>query len=201
MTPRSILTLARSIVNDVESAYYRTSDVDLVSYVNDGLKEASRLVPHLFYQTGDLSCTVNQTEQAVTFSDAQTLVDVIRIKNGAAVHPMDMAVMSRFNPGWAADDAGPAKNWANNKSDPLRFYIYPKAPVEMQILEVLYVRNPATYTIDEDITEVPESIAPALAWYVIHMAEMKDDEHVSSGRAVAAYQMFVNQITGSQGAA
>jgi len=200
MTPQSIITLARSIYNDADSVYYRISNDDLVSYVNDGLKEASTIAPQLFLTSTDFTCAAGETEQAITYADAQSIVDVVRIKNGKALLPMDMMAMSAFNPTWASDTAGAAQNWTRHAGDPLRFYIYPKAPAEMQVLELLYVRNPQVYTLDQAITEMPETAAPALADYVIYRSESRDDEHSNSGRAISHYQAFAQKL-GSKPAA
>ena len=200
MTPKSIISFARSIYNDndPQPQYLRLSDAELLNYVNGALKEASDIAPKLFYQSADFTCVQDKTEQSLTFAGAQKLIDVLRIKNGKSVLPMDIVGMSSFNPDWASDDAGPAQNWSRYAGDPLRFYIYPKAP-NMQLLEVIYVRNPATYTLNEEITEVPESLEPALADYVIYRAESRDDEHSNSGRAVSHYQAFVQKVGATQG--
>lgn len=198
MTPRTIITLARSLYNDEDAAMYRISDEAALLYVNDGLKELSRLAPRFFIQTGEYTCIENQTEQAVTFSDAQAIYDVIRVKNGRAILPMDLPAMNRFSPNWNTETAAEAKNWARYAEDPLRFYIYPKAPID-QVLEVLYVRTPADYTATQEISEVPETMSPALADYVVYRAESRDDEHAVSGRATAHYQSFVQKVTGASG--
>lgn len=196
MTPESVILTARDVVNDTDSAVFRQSNDELVRYFNLGLKEASILMPDNFKTTGDYSCTAGATEQAVTYPDAQEFIGVVRIKNGKAVHAMDFDSMQKFNPDWASDAAGPAQNWAKIPGEKLRFYLYPKAPVEMQVLEVIYIRNPQEYTLNDVVEDVPETWAVALAWYIIHMAEMKDDEHANSGRAVTAYKRFSESITG-----
>lgn len=197
MTPQTIIDVARSITNDSDSVLYRLSNTELLGYVNDGLKEVSRLMPEYFHKIGDMTCETDNTEQAVTFSNAQELLAVLRIHNGRAVHPMDVAAMSRFNPDWATDTAGAAQNWAKLPDDPLRFYIYPKAPAA-QVLDVLYVGNPSVYALVDTITEVPQSTGPALADYVIYRAESRDDEHSNTGRAISHYQSFVQKISGIQ---
>lgn len=195
MTPQSIINIARSIYNDNDTVFLRISDPELLGYVNDALKECSIIAPKYFKTSGDFSCTAGQTEQAILFANAQAIDQVVRIKDGKAVLPMDMMAMSAFNPNWASDAAAPAQNWTLFTDDPLRFYIYPKAP-DMQLLEVIYIRNPQTYALNDAITEVPESIAPALADYVIYRAESRDDEHSNSGRAVSHYQAFVQKLGG-----
>lgn len=195
MTPQSCINVARDFINDTDSVLYRQSNDELVRYFNLGLKEASRLMPDCFKTTGNFTCTPNSTEQSLTYPDAQEFQSVIRIKDGKSVNQMDMESMQRFNPDWAIDAAGPAQNWAKMMGEKLRFYIYPKAP-EMQVLEVTYIRNAQEYTLNDLVPDVPQSWESGLAWYIVHMSEMKDDEHVNSGRAVAAYRRFVESITG-----
>lgn len=199
MTPQSIISLARYIVNDTDSALYRQSNDELVKYVNAGLQEACELMPESFRTTGDFTCTSGQTEQAVNFEDARRLVDVVRIKNGSAVFITDLNTLSQFNPTWATDDAAAAQNWAPKSGDPLRFYIYPKAPVS-QVLEIDYIRNPSTVALEDAIANVPLTWESALADYVVYRAESKDDEHVNSGRAALHYASFVQKITGERAA-
>jgi hypothetical protein len=199
MTPQSIISLARYILKDTENGHFRQSDAELVGYVNAGLKEACELRPEAFRATGDYTCTSGQTEQAISFDDARQLVGVVRIKNGSAVHLMDLNALSQFNPSWASDTAGPAENWAPKPGDPLRFYIYPKAPVS-QVLEIDYIRNPGSFALNDTISNIPLTWESALADYVIYRAESKDDEHVLSNRSAQHYASFVQKITGERGA-
>lgn len=196
ITPKNVIDSARTTVNDKDSAVYRQTDTELLRYVNEGLQEVSVLRKDLFTTTGEYSCIPGETEQALRFNELQEFLQVLRIKNGRAVHRTDLMSLSAYRPDWAADPEGPAENWMPFEGQLLRFYIYPKAPQVMQVLEIQYVRIPQTYTLLEPIVEVPDGLLPALAWYVIFKAEMKDDEHVNSGRAVAAYAVFKALLTG-----
>ena len=93
MTPQSCINIVRNIINDIDSTNYRQPDSELLIYFNDGLKECAKESPQHFQTTGDFTCTVNQTEQALTYSDAQEFMSVIRIKDGKAVLPMDFEAM------------------------------------------------------------------------------------------------------------
>lgn len=195
-TAKILIGVARTLVNDSDAAVYRQSDTELLQYVNEGLREISVLRPDLFATTGDYSCIPGETEQALRFNEIQEFLQVVRIKNGKAVHRTSLKSLSDFNPNWAADAAGPAENWAPYEGQKLRFYIYPKAPIEMQLLEIQFVRKPGTYALLDEIAELPEGLSTALAWYVVFKAEMKDDEHSNSGRAVAAYTVFKSLVSG-----
>lgn len=195
MTPQSIITTARQLINDNDSLGFRQTNDELLRYVNDGIREASLLESKYFYTSGNFQCLQSQTEQTVTFADAQKLIDVLRIKDGSQVFQTSIAAIAQFNPNWSSDPEGAAQNWARYEGDPLRFYIYPKAP-NMQLLEVIYVRNPAVYALNDPIGEIPQSWESAIADYVIYRAESKDDEHTVSGRAMASYSSFKSKITG-----
>lgn len=190
MTPASIISTVRHVVNDTDPVGFRNSDAELLRYVMDGLRECSMIAPQMFYATGDLECDPEDTEQGVSFADAQALIDVIRVKGGGAILPGDIAALSAFRPGWGQDTSGPAVNWFRYPGDPLRFYLYPKSPTG-QIIEVKYVRSPVEVGLNDEITDLPSSMEPALVLYVVFRAESKDDEHVNAGRSAASYQQFV----------
>lgn len=194
-TPQDVITQARYTVNDADSVLYRLSNDELVGYVNDGIAEISRMAPALFNTLGDFDCIANQCDQTLNFSDAQEIVDVLAIHGGDAVTLADMATLDAFLPGWRSAAAGQAKHWMRKPNDPLRFFIYPKAP-DAQTLDVLYVKNPATVTLSSQITEIPATLKPALVHYVIFRAESKDDEHALSGRAAASYKLFDDLVKG-----
>lgn len=195
MTPNTIIAQARTILSDTDTDLQRYSPDDLLGYVNDGLKEMVTIRPELFSTIGDYTCVAGQCEQSLRIEDAATLIEVLCIHGSTALTPFDLPVMDAFNPGWRADTAGAAQQWARFSNDPLRFYVYPKAPTG-QVLDVRYIRLPAIYGADEVITEVPEIYAPALADYVIYRAESRDDEHVNSNRAAQFFQSFVAKVKG-----
>ncbi len=202
MTPQQIIAQARHITNDAgtSSFVFRQDNDELVSYVNEGLKEAAILRPDLFSTVGDMVCMAGQCEQSITFLDAISLLDVLCIHGGTAVNPFDRATMDQFNPGWRTDAEGPAENWAPLEGDPLQFFIYPKAPAG-QVLDVRYVRNPGVYALGDTIGDLPASYLPALADYVVYRAESKDDEHVLTQRAAAHLLAFKSKFGVTNGTA
>lgn len=189
MTPSEIIRIARHILLDAGIAV-RQSDEELLDYVNDALRECSTLAPQMFYAIGDLECVPNTCEQGVSFADAQLFVEVLRVKGGRAVWPVDVDALSKFAPDWSNAAPGPAVHWFRYAEEPLRFCVFPQAPAG-QVLEMRYVRNPQVVEMDTVIEDVPLSMRPALVSYVVYRAEMKDDEHVLSQRAMSEYQKFV----------
>jgi hypothetical protein len=201
MTPQDIINQARHITNDADTApsIARQTNDELVSYVNEGIKEAVFIRPDLFSTVGDMVCVADHCEQCITFMDAVQLLDVLCIHDGRALTPFDRSSMDLFRPGWRMDPAGQAENWSPLNGDPLKFFVYPKAPPG-QVLDVRYVRNPAVYALNDTIGDLPESFLPALADYVVYRTESKDDEHVLTQRAAAHYAAFKSKFGAANGA-
>ena len=196
MTPQDIITDARYIINDTDASGYRQSNTELLEYVNAGIRECAILQPSLFSTVADHLCAISTCEQTLTFTNAAALVEVLCVKDGAALTPFDQSVMNAFNPGWRADTAGAAQQWSKFANDPLRFFIYPKAPGTPQTLSVRYVKNPTTLALTDAITELPLVYRSALIDYVVYRSESKDDEHVLSERAQAFLNSFVAKVKG-----
>lgn len=192
-TPRLIIAKARGLYNDADSVLYRIEDDELLGYVNDGILEFSTRKPMIFSTIGDMPCTQGEVEHAVTFSDAQALIEVICIHGGKALTVFDMATLDAFNPNWRQDAEGEAEQWSKKDGDPLRFFITPPAP-SGQVVDIRYVKTPTVLQLDDPITEMPEGYTPALIDYVIHRAESRDDEHAVSGRAALHLQAFNEKI-------
>lgn len=197
MTPQTIITTVRAIVNDADVVLYRNSNTTLLGYVNDGIKEISSLQPSLFTTIITHTCAVGEVEQTITFPEVQAIVKVMSLHDGAALTPFDMPSMDQFNPNWRTDTAGTATQWSRLAGDPLRFFIYPKAPVAAQNIDLICVAIPTVLAIGDTVTELPAAYEPALVDYVVYRVESTDDEHVDTQRAAGHYAAFVAKVKGA----
>jgi len=139
--------------------------------------------------------TILGAEQTLSFTDDQTLLDVLCITDGVALTRFDRAALDAFKPAWRTDTAAAVQQWSPIEGQPLRFLTWPPATAG-QSLDVKSVRVPATYAIGDTI-DLPASLESTLAAFVIFFAEQKDDEHVNSGRSAASYQPFVGLLKGT----
>lgn len=186
MKLKDAIDTAVTVLNDAGVTYERA---DLLRYANDALDAMLLLAPHLFHETGELDCVDGETIQAVSFADAHALASVIRVKGGSALNSFDKKTMDAYRPNWHQDAAGPARGWCpDDTGNPMRFYIWPKAPAN-QILEVVYVRVPGEYS-ETDDTGLPATYVGAVADYIVATAESRDDEHVNGNRAVLFFNKF-----------
>jgi hypothetical protein len=193
MTPQEIITDARSILGDTDTAAPRNSDTELLRAVHDGLQEIAQFKPSAFSDLYPFTCVAGVCEQVVDLDDANSLLDVVSIHNGAGLTPFDRATMDMFRPSWRTDAPGPGQQWAPVESDAMRFYVYP-APLSGQVIDLRVARNPGTYGLADQILYLPESYKPALVDYVIYKAELKDDESVLTQRSAAMYMAFLKKI-------
>lgn len=193
MTPADIINAARGILNDRDAVNYRYSDADLLEYVNDAVRATATLRPDLYLTVGDYTCVGGQCEQSLNFEDALALKEVLCIHGGNALLPFNIAEMDAFNPGWRDDPAGPAVQWAKLADDPLRFYVYPKAPAS-QVIDVRYIRAPVKYAVHDMMVDIPVAFMPAFVDYVVGMAETRDDDHVVSQRSAQFLKQFAARL-------
>ena len=185
---------ARGILQDPTGVRY--SDADLLVYANEAVALVSKFIPHLFHSVGDVACVADSALQSVAPDAAQALVEVRRIKNGAAITPADRMSLDLFSPSWRTMASAPAVHWMPVNGDPLRFELYPPAPAG-QVVEVMCVRVPETFAADTD-TGLPTVLSDPIADYVVHRAESRDAEHVLSQRMQAFGQSFISKLGASQ---
>jgi hypothetical protein len=188
------ITTARTILHDPDATRY--SDADLLQYANDALDQMVTLAPHLFNTEGEVECVAGKTLQSVSYADAHALVEVRKVKHGNVVTPTDRATLDAYEPDWHnPDDADLAVHWMPVANDPVRFLIYPAAPAN-QILEVIYTRIPQEYAAGDD-TGLPATYSDAIADYIVHRAESRDDEHINANRAAQSLASFIGKVKGA----
>lgn len=183
-----VIARVRNITNDEDSGGYRTSDPNMLLWINDVLQTLVNTAPDLFQEAATHTCTAGY-RQVIETERAVSLVDVVGV-------PMaDMVSLSQFNPAWTSGTAGTIKNWLRAAEEKLVFYVYPPSS-SGQSLPMLIVRAPAKLTATTDKIPLPETFLPALVDYVVAMIELKDDEHLGSGRQQMLMQRFGQRVGG-----
>ena len=183
---------ARSILNDQDASGYRYSQEDLLKYANDALDALCEVAPQFFHTEGELECTANAVLQQVPYDNALALVNIIGIKDGPAITPVDRRILDQFRPSWMTDPAGTAKHWIPIVDEPMRFFVVPKAPAG-QKLTIIYVKVPEAYAADQD-TGLPMTLESAIADYIVGRAEFRNDESVNNNRAAQAMSSFYGRF-------
>lgn len=182
-------------VNDTDIPY-RYSDTDLVGYLDQLLKLILQLRPDLFATVSSFTCAGGVLQ--VLPSDGYRLMEVLGVQGGNALPEVNREALDLALPSWRNAIPGTAVNWMRHPRESTRFFVYPPAPVSpAQILDVEYVRIPATYTgatTTTPISELSDAYLQTLVSGVIWLVESIDDEHVNSGRAQQFMQQFMQGL-------
>lgn len=175
----------RSVINDTDPTKYRYTDADLMGYANDCLVEIAIRRPDLFSTVDEITC-VEGSIQRVTAARALALLDIYNVKNGRVVTEVTRYNLDRYDENWRSAAPAAAKHWMRNTGSALGFFVYPPATAG-QVLIGEWSTAPAAYTIQD---QVPIPYTTSIKDYIVFRAEARDDEHVTSGRALAFYKAF-----------
>jgi hypothetical protein len=176
----------RSLLNDEDSTNYRHTDNELIQWANEALYEIALRRPDLFARTGDITCTAGEVHQSAP-TRAIALLDILRVKTSSAITKVDRTWLDHFLPTWTTDTAGPAVHWAPDKTSPIKFFIYPKAP-NPQTLTGIWAEVQQDYVIGDTVPL--QGYDTLIKNYVIFRAESVDDESVNTQRAAAFFAQF-----------
>jgi hypothetical protein len=191
MTPAEVITEVRRIVQDTK-APQRYSEAELLGYVNMTLKRMVMLRPDLFSTIEDIPTAENTVLQSLP-SGAVRLVEVFRVKNGNAITEVSREMLDQSTPDWTVAPAGSPVNFVRHVRNPTRYYLYPP-PTKNLLLVGEYVKTPPTYTINQQITVLPDAYLPALVDGTVFLAESVDNEHVNSNRAKLYQDSFIQTL-------
>lgn len=194
MTPANIISMARTTMHDTRTPYRNSDDILLVD-VNDAVDAAYKAVPSLFYAIGEITCVPYETIQRVCIADAGKIIDIPRVKGGRALTVFDKKALDAFDPDWHQGTPGEAIHWQRLLDDPVRFYVYPPAP-ENQILEIVYLPSPVTYTLNETLP-LPDAMLGTLHDYVMARVYARDKEEEGNANLAASYLKLFAETVGT----
>lgn len=191
-TLQQAITIARYITNDTNATGYARPDTTLLQFANDALDAIASPIgrPDLFHAFIDLTCVANKTQQTLDVATSLKLVDVLGVKAGNAITPIERRVLDRFVPGWNVATAAAAEHWM--PVDDLRFEIYPPSPTG-QILECIHVAKPLEYAAGVAHT-LSDAWTPAIADYIVWQLDSLEDEYAVNGRAKMYMDSFYAKL-------
>lgn len=175
------------MINDTRTDMgLRQQDSEMLAALNDALNAMVGLHQGLFETDGAHTCVAGYL-QTLENSRAVQILDVVGLPEA------DLVSLAQFRPGWTTEAQATPKNWMRAAGDALRFMTYPPAQAG-SALSVRFVKAPDTLTATSDLIPLPENYEPALVEYLVGRIEMKDDEHVESGRAQSLMDRFAANV-------
>ena len=198
MTPQDVITAARVAVQDTRLNFYRYSDADMLSFVNQTLIRMAVLRPDLFSVIKEWPLTPETVMQSCP-ADSHRLVEIFYVVGANAVQEVSRDMFDQSCPGWVSHGPATPVIFMRHIRNPNKFFVYPRPLTCVKVLGE-YVQIPPPYEMEEDIQVLPASYFSALVDGTVYVAESIDNEHVNSGRAKLAQDMFLQQLqVGLQG--
>jgi len=195
-TAQSIIDKAATALLDIAGT--RWPATELLSYLNDGQREAAKLRPELTSTMVDVALIAG-VEQSIP-ADGHALLDVVRNTGigggvpGTAITKADEVTLSQFNPGWVLDVASAVvKHFMPDARTPRKFRVYPAQPVAPGNVEMLYSKTPIDIAANAVIT-LDDAYENALRDYVVYRAMAKEAETQNEAKAGAYYKLFLSGI-------
>jgi hypothetical protein len=191
----TVIVEVRQMLQDTNAnvALQRYSDAQLLGFANQALKRIAVLRPDLFAKVAEFTTTAGEVLQTAP-SDSIRIMEVFRVKDGAAVRETNRLTLDQTYPDWANDDPGTCVNWMRHVRNNNRFFIYPKAP-SSQVLIIEYSQAPKNYVAGETVALLPDAYFPVVVDGTIFLAESIDNEHVNSNRAQLFQQSFMQALS------
>jgi hypothetical protein len=196
----ALITRARGILQDTDTATdYTWSDVDLLSYLNDGQRNIVLLKPDAYVKNASV-VLVAGTKQTVT--DEIGLIKLTRNMgtNGTtAGKPISFVLMEQFNYITSAFHTDTAKAsvevYTYDKDDPSHFYVYPKQPTSgFGYVEEIYVGLPADVATTANVITLNDIYQTALVNYILYRAYSRETDPGSIQQAMNYYQLYLNEL-------
>lgn len=176
---------ARTILNDIEEEY-RYSDPDLLDYANGAIRVLAEAKPEWLLAVVTHTCVAG-ARQSLNADESHRFVSVVGLTQA------DRSALDAFSPAWrTAVPAGSAAQWMPVPGSPLDFEVYPPAELDQE-LSIEHIKAPGPFAATDD-TGLPATLSDAFAEYICGMAEMRDDEHVNSGRVDALHARFLARL-------
>lgn len=192
----SILSRASTLLQD--TANIRWPQLELLDWLNDGQREVALYKPNACVRNTDVVLAPG-TKQSLP-ADGNSLVDIPRNTNGAAIRITARGTLDAQVPDWHSAAKANAKvaHYCYSELDPKNFYVYPPSPGGNSV-EIIYNASPANATL-AGVISIDDIYASALVDYVMYRAYSKDSEYAANGQIASNhYQAFISAIRGKAG--
>jgi hypothetical protein len=193
----SIIDKAQTVLQDATGV--RWSDVELVSWLNDGQRNITLYKPNAYVRNVPFLCAPG-TRQSLP-ADCVQLFSVPRnlgatgVTPGRAIRPVAHDMLDARAPNWhSATPTTDVQHFTYSVLSPKTFFVYPPN-TGTGYVELSYGAEPPDTTLGAAIS-IDNIYSTALLDYMLFRAFSKDTEFADNTRASAYFNAFVGAITG-----
>lgn len=193
----TIIDKAQTVLQDATGV--RWSDVELLSWLNDGQRNVMVYKPNAYVRNVPFLCAPG-TRQSVP-ADCVQLFAVTRnlgatgTTPGRAIRAVPQETLDARVPNWhAATPTAEAQHFVQSVLNPMVFFVYPPN-TGTGYVELSYGAEPPDVTLGSAIA-VDNIYSTALLDYMLFRAFSKDTEFADGARSQAYFTAFISALTG-----
>lgn len=194
-TIQDCVTEARGIVQDIDNTAYRVSDADAVIYANSALNTIALHRPDLFSIIGTIALTAGTTLQTAP-AGALRLMEIFNVVGGRVVKECSQDDLDSYDNNWHNETAAATTNWVRHPRDPLKFFVSPPpdAPTAAVGLRGQYATPVAAALALGSAIPLSDAYKPVITEYIVWRMESRDDEFVSTPRAMLFFESWKSNL-------
>lgn len=197
MIASDVISRARNLLNDTDSANYRWTTSELISAINDAQLVIATHRPDASSTVGD----VTLVEGAAQTLSGTRLLDVVGNVSsagvvGRAVTLIDGALLDAYEPSWRSGvKKTSVKHYIYDPRNPLVYEVYPPVVADTK-LRIKYSVVPAAVTQESGALALADAYREAVFLYVMFKAYSKDAEFSGNVTLAAQYLGLFNSLLG-----
>lgn len=198
ITGQLLADKAAGLIHD--TAKVRWTDVDWLSWLNDGQRDAVLVKPDINVANATVALVPNTTKQSLP-SDGTLLIDLVRNMGsdgatpGRAIRVVSKDSLDATSPTWHTDPAiGYVTNYVYDPRDPKNYYIYPQVSSTYYV-EMRYARLPVELASLSDTISLDDIYANAILNYMLFRAYSRDSVYADhANESQMYYQLFLSAL-------
>lgn len=184
-TAQEIIDEVRYIIHDQNASTYRWTDIELIGYINAGVRQTIQLIPE--------SNAVSETVQITNSIARQTLpsggVALIKVGRNAStdgttfegtIRRVEKDALDTYDPDWEsdvtlkADAANFFEHWCHDSKEPKTYYLYPPNSGSTRYIEIVHGKIPTALTAVGNTFPLDDEYINAIVMYTVYRALTKE---------------------------
>ena len=192
MLASDLITRARILLHDETPV--RWSDVELLLWLSDALRDLATFVPESYVITSKVALAANASRQSLP-ATATRLFDVTRNMGasgstpGSVIRLVDRKILDQIDPDWPQTMGTTVEHYLYDFKNPLSYMVYPR-PTAATFVELVHGAMPPEVTALNTTIPLSDMYVSAVLDGVVFRAMSKDAEFGNAQLAAAYKQMF-----------
>jgi hypothetical protein len=188
----TLIASARDTLLDASATVF--TDAQLIVYANEGIAATCTIKPEVYIETLAYPLDAGMS-QLITDPNISGLLEVLyNVGDGSPITLVDKKLMQIADPTWNANTAvANVKHYMYEPRTPLAFQVWPPAIEGSEIL-LKVTRRPSTLNSSSDTIPLPEAWYPAILFFMLARAFMKQTKKQDTAKAAMYYSQWAQAV-------